>query len=304
MKLSINQPQRYGKMRAHTATHLLHAILTTYFPNTKQAGSLVDTDFLRFDFYAETLLTNEQIKDIEKTLNQYIYEALPVTIIETTFDEAKKLWAKAFFEDKYGDIVRLVRIFQGEKAISAELCGGTHIENTKEIWSFTIISQESVASGIKRLTAITGPKVIEKIHEQEKLLNNQINVLQVKSVNQIEEKTKKILKEYEELENKVKELTKKDLLQKIQLAKKEKKSEFNCVIECETGTDFKLLASLAQENISISTNLFYTKEGNFLILTDNQHSAKELVEKLGLKWWGNEKMVQGRDPKIIEILNK
>ena len=133
MKLIIDQAQREAKRRAHTATHLLHALLTEYFPNTKQAGSLVDSDLLRFDFYAENLLTPAQIEEIEKKLNGQIYEALPVTTVETSFDEAKKMGAKAFFEEKYGDKVRLVRVFRGEEVISAELCGGTHVSNTKEI---------------------------------------------------------------------------------------------------------------------------------------------------------------------------
>jgi alanyl-tRNA synthetase len=87
MKLSIDMDQRYAKMRAHTATHLLHAELAKIFPNTKQAGSLVDEDLLRFDFYADKLLTSEQIHDIENNINQTIYNAFPVDLIETSFDE-------------------------------------------------------------------------------------------------------------------------------------------------------------------------------------------------------------------------
>ncbi|MDR0368997.1 MAG: hypothetical protein LBH96_00180 [Candidatus Peribacteria bacterium] len=155
MKLTVDEQQRYAKMRAHTATHLLHAVLTKYFPNTKQAGSLVDNDLLRFDFYADSLLTPQQLKEIEIQINHYIYEALPVRLVETSFDEAIKLGAKAFFEEKYGDSVRLIRIHSGDAIISAELCGGTHVENTKEIGAFVLTSQEAVASGIKRLTAIT-----------------------------------------------------------------------------------------------------------------------------------------------------
>ncbi|MDR0281826.1 MAG: hypothetical protein LBI53_00410 [Candidatus Peribacteria bacterium] len=110
MQLQVNPQQRYAKMRAHTATHLLHTVLTTYFPNTKQAGSLVDSDLLRFDFYADTLLTTQQIKEIETIINTYIYQSLPVELIETTLDEANKLGAKAFFEEKYDDQVRVIRI--------------------------------------------------------------------------------------------------------------------------------------------------------------------------------------------------
>jgi alanyl-tRNA synthetase len=87
MKLSIDMDQRYAKMRAHTATHLLHAELAKIFPNTKQAGSLVDEDLLRFDFYANNLLTSQQIRDIENNINQTIFKAFPVDLIETSFEE-------------------------------------------------------------------------------------------------------------------------------------------------------------------------------------------------------------------------
>jgi len=87
MKLSIDMDQRYAKMRAHTATHLLHAELAKIFPDTKQAGSLVDEDLLRFDFYANNLLNAEQIHDIENNINHIIYNAYPVDLIETSFDE-------------------------------------------------------------------------------------------------------------------------------------------------------------------------------------------------------------------------
>jgi len=122
MKLQVHPQQRYAKMRAHTATHLLHTALIKYFPNTKQAGSLVDSDVLRFDFYADTLLTAQQLKEIETTINAHIYQSLPVEITETSLEEATKLGAKAFFEEKYGDQVRVVSIGEGKTTISTELC--------------------------------------------------------------------------------------------------------------------------------------------------------------------------------------
>jgi alanyl-tRNA synthetase len=91
MQLHVHPQQRYAKMRAHTATHLLHAVLADYFPTTKQAGSLVDSDLLRFDFYADTLLTAQQLREIEIKVNHYIYEALPVELRETSFTEAQQL---------------------------------------------------------------------------------------------------------------------------------------------------------------------------------------------------------------------
>ena len=161
MKLSIDMDQRYAKMRAHTATHLLHAELAKIFSNTKQAWSLVDSDLLRFDFYANNLLTADQIHDIENNINQTIFKAFPVDLIETSFDEWVKLWAKAFFEEKYGNEVRVIRVHDWDQNISVELCGWTHVSNTRDIWAFTIVSQESVASWIKRITAYTWPKVID-----------------------------------------------------------------------------------------------------------------------------------------------
>jgi alanyl-tRNA synthetase len=130
MQLSVDQAQRFAKMRAHTAAHLLHAELVKIFPATKQAGSFVDEDYLRFDFAADRALTPEEMAKIQSSINTIIYAALPVTTTETSFDEAVKLGAKAFFEDKYGDVVRLVKVDQD---ISTELCGGTHVTNTKDI---------------------------------------------------------------------------------------------------------------------------------------------------------------------------
>src|SRR3990167_9532395 len=110
MELKVDPIQRYAKMRAHTATHLLHAQLATIFPQTKQAGSLVDEDYLRFDFYADNLLTDEQITNIETNINTIIQQAMTVDIEEMSYKDATKSGAKAFFEDKYGDTVRVVTI--------------------------------------------------------------------------------------------------------------------------------------------------------------------------------------------------
>jgi len=108
MKLQVDKSQRYAKMRAHTATHLLHSEIAKIFPNTKQAGSMVDEDVVRFDFIADRLLTPQELSDIEKKINQIIYSAYEVETKEMNLDEASKLGAKMFFEDKYGDTVRVV----------------------------------------------------------------------------------------------------------------------------------------------------------------------------------------------------
>ena len=210
MKLSVDHDQRFAKMRAHTATHMLHAELAKIFPNTKQAGSLVDDDYLRFDFVADRLLTQEEIDKINKHINQTIYFAFPVKVDETSYKDALKLWAKAFFEEKYGDEVRVVQIVgkittvDGDEAVkSIELCGGTHVENTKDIWCFIIVSQEAVASGVKRITAFTGPKVYERVQEVQYILDTAIQKLGIKTATQLEERLDKVMKEYDEMKKKM-----------------------------------------------------------------------------------------------------
>jgi alanyl-tRNA synthetase len=136
MKLQIDIPQRYAKQRAHTATHILHSELSTIFPQTKQAGSLVDEDMVRFDFYADRLLDDEEISSLEEHINKVIYQGHDVVIQDMKKTDAENLGAKMFFEDKYGEVVRVVQIADYK---SIELCGGTHVTNTKEIGSCVII---------------------------------------------------------------------------------------------------------------------------------------------------------------------
>ncbi|MDR3168732.1 MAG: hypothetical protein LBU27_03070 [Candidatus Peribacteria bacterium] len=302
MKLTVNPAQRYAKMRAHTATHLLHAVLTKYFPNTKQAGSLVDSDLLRFDFYAERLLTLEQLREIETQVNRFIYKALPVSLTETSFDEAVKLGAKAFFEEKYGEVVRLIRVHDGDAVISAELCGGTHVENTKDIGAFTLLSQEAVASGIKRLTAITGPKVIEKLHNEEAILDEQVRAFEIKSYTQIAEKTGKFLKEYEEMKSQLESMESQLLTQLLQSREKRENADFQIILTLPSTVNFKTLpVALKSTFTGVKSLLVYTDAGNYLILTDGSVSAKELAQKYGWKGGGSEVMAQGRDEGVKNV---
>ena len=110
MKLTVDISHRYSCMRSHTATHLLHAELIKIFPQTKQAGSYVGPDELRFDFFAQRGLTNEELIHITQTINKTITHTLPVSVMEMKYEEALKTGAKAFFEDTYPEIVRVVSI--------------------------------------------------------------------------------------------------------------------------------------------------------------------------------------------------
>ena len=304
MELSIDMSQRYAKMRAHTATHLLHADLGKIFPDTKQAGSLVDEDLLRFDFYANNLLTVEQIKDIENNINQTIYNAYPVDLIETTFDEWVKLWAKAFFEEKYWDEVRVIRVHNWDENISVELCGWTHVSDTRDIWAFTIISQEAVASWIKRITAFTWPKVIEKLHGYEEILDWATSVLDVKSYAQINEKLQKYVKENCDLQQRVESLETSSLRSLLQSAQSGSNEDFSKIIELPWDVNFKALQWIIKTVFPTEKSvLLFNTEWNYLISTDWSVSAKELVKKYWLRWWGSDLMSQWKDEWVLEFKN-
>ncbi len=153
--LEVDFKNRFDTARNHTATHLLHAALQKVLgENAKQAGSLVDANKLRFDFNYFKSLSEEQLHEIEDMVNQKILEAVDVTTELMPLDEAKKSGANALFSEKYDDIVRVVSI--GE--YSKELCGGTHLRNTSEVGLFKIQYERSIASGIRRIEAITGTK--------------------------------------------------------------------------------------------------------------------------------------------------
>ena len=117
---------------------------------------MVEQDYLRFDFAAKQPLTNDQLAQIDSKINHWIAHSLAVTTTECAYADAIKLGAKAFFEDKYGDVVRVVSMQDGDVSLtSIELCGGTHVTNTNHIGAFKIVEQEAVASGVRRIIAVT-----------------------------------------------------------------------------------------------------------------------------------------------------
>ncbi len=304
MKLIVDGPQRYAKMRAHTATHLLHTQLAKIFTTTKQAGSLVDEDYLRFDFNADRLLTLQELGDIEIALNQIIYGSYTVEINETSYDEAVKMWAKAFFEDKYGDIVRVVRVFNHtQNIVSIELCGWTHVTNTKDIWCFVIVWQEAVASGIKRITAVTWPKVSARMHEVQWILDTTIEKLWIKTHTQLVAKLDKTLKEYDDMKSMLESLQSKMIVQALQSKDARSDKNFQKIIHISSDLNFKNVLAATKWLFNDMNVIVFNNEGNFLLITKAWTSAKILAQDIGLKWWGNDIVVQGRDEKIIKLFS-
>jgi alanyl-tRNA synthetase len=155
----VDHAARHATQCNHTATHLLHAALRARLgAHVRQAGSYVGPDKLRFDFSHGAALTAEELRDVEDQVNAWIAHADPVHPITTTLDEAKRLGAMALFGEKYGDVVRMVEIGEGE--YSRELCGGTHVANTAEIGVFRVTSETSSAANVRRIEALTGPAAV------------------------------------------------------------------------------------------------------------------------------------------------
>ena len=159
--------RRAALCRAHSATHLLHKALREVLgEHVHQAGSLVDTDLLRFDFTHFSAPTAEELDAVREAVNRAILADYPVVTKEMSLEEAKKTHAAALFGEKYGEVVRVVDM----GGWSLELCGGTHVSNTAKIGSFVLVSEGSVASGVRRIEALTGLRALQYGREQEKLL--------------------------------------------------------------------------------------------------------------------------------------
>mgnify|MGYP003324858205 CR=1 FL=1 len=162
----IDSKRRLEIQRHHTGTHLLHwALRTVLGDHVKQQGSWVGPERFRFDFSHFASLTKEEIEQIEDLVNKEVFSGSSVEIVETTMKDAKELGALAFFGDKYGDDVRVLKA--GEHSV--ELCGGTHVHNLSDIGPIKILSEGSIGSNIRRIEAISGMGTIGLIRSQQNL---------------------------------------------------------------------------------------------------------------------------------------
>ncbi len=164
---AIDVERRKAIMRAHSATHLLQKALTSVLgDHVHQAGSLVEPDHLRFDFTHYSAVTTQEMARVDALVQAAVLEGYPIETREMGIDEAKAMGATALFSEKYGDVVRVVNM----GGHSIELCGGTHLDNTAKVGPFRIESEGSVASGVRRIEAITGKECLVDMERNRKLI--------------------------------------------------------------------------------------------------------------------------------------
>jgi len=218
VEASIDHERRVHITRNHTATHLLHKALREVLgEHVAQAGSLVGPERLRFDFSHIQGMTPEEISIVERKVNEQIWANDAVEIREMNIDDAKQMGAMALFGEKYGDVVRVVKA--GD--YSVELCGGCHVRSTGEIGLFKIISESSIAAGVRRVEAVTGKGAYEFVAAQERLLQEAAGKLK-SNVNDIpmrldilQGNVKDLTKEVETLKGKLAAGEAKNLLEQV-----------------------------------------------------------------------------------------
>jgi alanyl-tRNA synthetase len=166
---SVAAEERRATEANHTATHLLHAALRRRLgPHVRQAGSYVGPDKLRFDFTHGSALTEDELRDVVEQVNAWVLENHPVHALTTSLEEARRLGAMALFGEKYGEIVRMVEVGEGD--FSRELCGGTHVHSTAEVGAFVVTHETSSAANVRRIEALTGPEAIARLRRHDALV--------------------------------------------------------------------------------------------------------------------------------------
>lgn len=199
---SLNEMRRKAIMKNHTAAHLLQAALRQVLgTHVEQAGQLVNEHEVRFDFTHFNPMTSDELAEVEMLVNMFIMSAQPVVMQEMPIEEAKKMGAMMLFGEKYGDIVRVVKA--GE--FSTELCGGTHVSNSGELGLFKIISESSVAAGVRRITAYTGINIIKYINQNEQMINFVASTLKT-GVGEIDSRISALVNEVKEKDKEIQKL--------------------------------------------------------------------------------------------------
>ena len=203
LNAQVDKEYRMAIARNHTATHLLQAALREVLgDHVHQAGSYQDAEITHFDFTHFSAVTPEELARVQKIVNDKIYESMNVTVREMPIEEAKKLGAMALFGEKYGKVVRVVDI----EGWSTEFCGGTHVKNTAQIGGFKIVSEASVAAGIRRIEAVTGRNLLIRANLQEAMLHTVASTLKANNVTALPVRAEAVMAENKALAKELEEI--------------------------------------------------------------------------------------------------
>ena len=208
LSATVDREKRDATRRNHTATHLVHAALREVLgTHVKQAGSVVAPNYLRFDFTHYQPLNPTEIREVEDLVNRHVLENHPVNTNVMAIEEAMHGGAMALFGEKYGSSVRVLSV--GDGVFSKELCGGTHVKATGDIGAFKIMSDEAIASGVRRIRAITGFDAFERFREDELLIDRSLGALKTQrdnlpaAIERLQDELKKTRREIDELKLKI-----------------------------------------------------------------------------------------------------
>ncbi len=265
--LKVNGQQRKNTALNHSATHILHSALRNVLgDHVKQSGSLVTDSRLRFDFNHFSSISHKELSSIENEVNLRIRENHAVNTKEMNMDDAVKQGATALFEEKYGNVVRVV----SQGSFSSELCGGTHTKKTGDIGLFKILSETGIASGVRRIEAVTAQTALDCIHTDQQLLNSCASLLKG-AKEDIALKIETLLKEKKNLEKQLESI-------KTKIASK---SIENIDDEIKTINGVKVIAKKVEiENPSQLRDLadkFKTKIGSGIVLLGAKSGEKALL---------------------------
>ncbi len=303
----VDAERRKAIMRAHTSTHILQAVLREEFGSQiAQQGSAVHPDEFHFDFNFNGKISEEKLIELERKMNDIIISGIPLVVREMPIEEAKKSGALAFFEEKYGEIVRVVEI----PGVSKEFCGGTHVSNTNEIGIVLLRSFRSVASGIRRIEGISGKKAYDKISNTRLLIGNLARILGTDREN-INKRAEKIVKELKKHKKEVMEL-------KSEIVREEIKN-IDVFIKDGVNYHFKKIQNASLNDLRKAYDFIKKEKKNGVVVLVGEQkdivfllvgriselnvSAKEIFDRIGkgFKGGGSDRLAQGSGKGKIDI---